>query len=65
MISNLEQMHKPNPCKQNLCGNQKTASNIEWNICLPCGLLVGPQEDFHILVDVLHSSEGFKEILRN
>lgn len=32
---------------------------------LPCSLLVGPQEDFHILVDVLNPSESFEEILGN
>lgn len=31
----------------------------------PCSLLVGSQEDFHVLVDVLHSAEGFEELLGN
>lgn len=30
---------------------------------LPCSLLISSQEDFHILVDVLHSAESFEEIL--
>lgn len=38
---------------------------MKWHISLPCGLLVGPQEDFHILMDVLHLFESFKEFLRN
>lgn len=37
----------------------------KWYIGLPCSLLVGPEEDFHILVDVLHLFESFKEFLRN
>lgn len=69
MISNLEQMHTPNPRnkhKQNLCGKQKAGRVLymKWNLCLPSGLLVGPQKDFHILVDVFHSPESFKENLR-
>ena len=29
-------------------------SYMKGYISSPCGLLVGPQEDFHILMDVLH-----------
>lgn len=38
---------------------------LNWCVSLPCGLLVGPQEDFHIFMDVLHLFESFKEFLRN
>lgn len=36
-----------------------------WSVTctLPCSLLVGSQEDFHVLVDVLHTAESFEEIL--
>lgn len=32
---------------------------------LPCSLLISSQEDFNILVDVLHPVESFEEILEN
>lgn len=69
MISNLEQTHTPKPCnrrKQNFWRRQRPGSLImKWYISLPCGLLVGPQEDFHILMDVLHLFESFEELLQN
>lgn len=69
MISNLEQMHTPHPCnrhKQNFCWKQKASGVLymKWNVFLPSGLLVGPQQDFHVLVDVFHSPESFKENLK-
>lgn len=48
--------------------NEITMERRQHYVCLvwtlPCSLLVGSQEDFHILVNVLHSTESSKEILR-
>lgn len=44
-------------------GQNRRSQGTRGTCASPCGLLVGSQEDFHVLVDVLHSSESFEEIL--
>lgn len=67
MISNLEQAHKP---RAHITYAQPAAAShraTQWGgtCILPRSLLVGSQEDFDILVDVLHSAQSFEEILGN